>query len=91
MTNSFHPDAPNAPTVRVGFNIATDIVLPDRSEPISRESIRLLAIGTPKGVKALIARLHQLGFAEATAWSRLMPTGNPSEVMSILTWSVWVE
>lgn len=87
MTTHRQKGAPHAPTVQVAF----DFLPPSPLESAGRESIRLLAIGTARGVKALIAHLHLLGFAEATAWSRLMPTGNPGEVMSILTWSVWVE
>lgn len=48
------------------------------------EPIRHLLIGSPRAVRRTIHRLHQLGYAEAGAWSRLLPTANPGEVMSIL-------
>ncbi|WP_416675573.1 hypothetical protein [Egbenema bharatensis] len=67
--------------------------MPDRvpQPEAGREAVRILAIGSPQGVRALIHQLHNLGFAEAGNWSRLMPTGKPGEVMSILTWHVWVK
>jgi hypothetical protein len=41
-------------------------------------------IGSPKGVTNEIHTLHRLGYADVGAWSRLLPTGNRGEVMSIL-------
>jgi hypothetical protein len=68
-------------TVRVTVNASIQSVS-------GRESVRLLAIGSRRGVLALIHNLHVKGFAEAGAWSRLLPGPNPNQVMSILTWYV---
>jgi hypothetical protein len=50
-----------------------------------REPVRMMLIGSHEGVTEKIHTLHALGFAEAGAWSPLLPTPNPGEVMSILT------
>ena len=50
-----------------------------------RERLQLLVIGSREGVTKTIHNLHRRGFAEAGAWSPLLPAPNPGEVMSILT------
>lgn len=49
------------------------------------QDCKLLAIGSPKSVKALMNRLYILGFAHVTDWSPLQPKPKSSEYMSILT------
>ncbi|KRH95522.1 MULTISPECIES: hypothetical protein [Cylindrospermopsis] len=49
-----------------------------------REPLKHLLIGSKKAVISTIHYLHVLGYANATDWSDLTPTGNPGEVMSIL-------
>jgi hypothetical protein len=51
----------------------------------NRESIKLIAIGSPEGVNEIIHHLHVLNFRDATTWSRFLPTPNPNEVMKINT------
>jgi hypothetical protein len=53
--------------------------------PPERESLRVLLIGSRKGVISTIQTLYRLGFAEVAEWSPLLPAPNPGEVMSILT------
>jgi hypothetical protein len=53
--------------------------------PPEREPLRILVIGSRKGVIGTIHTLHRLRFAEVGAWSPLLPGPNPGEVMSILT------
>jgi hypothetical protein len=81
MSTTFLADADRSPAVRV----ALDIYPPPEA---GREAVRLIAIGSRQGISRLIHRLHNLGFAEAGAWSRLIPTANPDEFMSVLTWYV---
>jgi len=57
---------------------------PDRELP-DREPLRVLVIGSRKGVTHTIQTLHRLRFAEVREWSPLLPGPNPGEVMSILT------
>ncbi|MEG4959623.1 MULTISPECIES: hypothetical protein [unclassified Microcoleus] len=44
----------------------------------------MILLGEPKWVKGIIHRLHSLGIAEVESWSKLTPTRNPGEVISIL-------
>ena len=52
---------------------------------LQRERLQLLVIGSREGVTKTIHNLHRRGFAEAGAWSPLLPAPNSGEVMSILT------
>lgn len=45
---------------------------------------RMVLIGEMEWVKGMIYRLHAVGVAEASTWSRIMPTGKPGEVISTL-------
>jgi hypothetical protein len=47
--------------------------LPNRELP-NRESIKLIAIGSPEGVNEIIHQLHVLNARDATTWSRFLPT-----------------
>ncbi|WP_204139699.1 hypothetical protein [Halomicronema sp. CCY15110] len=46
---------------------------------------KLLAIGTPAGIKATIQNLHNLGFAHTTDWSSVQRKPRSDEFMSIFT------
>jgi len=50
-----------------------------------RESLKMLVIGSRRGVTSTIQNLHRLRFAEVREWSPLIPTANSGEVMSILS------
>lgn len=50
-----------------------------------QERLRIIVVGTSRGVTETIHTLHRRGFAEAGDWSPLVPTGIADEVMSILT------
>ncbi|UBF27745.1 hypothetical protein K9N68_07475 [Kovacikia minuta CCNUW1] len=54
-------------------------------QPVDREPLRVLVIGSRQGVVRTIQTLYRLRFAEVREWSPLMPGPNPGEVMSILT------
>ena len=45
---------------------------------------RLILIGTSDWVKGVIYQLHRAHIADMSAWTRLMPTQNPDEVISLL-------
>jgi hypothetical protein len=49
-----------------------------------REFVKVLVVGSPKGVVKIIHTLYCLGFAEVTEWSPPTPTANPGEVMRVL-------
>jgi hypothetical protein len=50
-----------------------------------RDTLRILAIGSREGITETIHTLHRLGFADAGAWSPLLPVPNSNDLMSILT------
>jgi hypothetical protein len=54
------------------------------SEEPNRSFNKMILIGDREWVKGMIYRLHAVGIAEATTWSRLISTGNPGEVISTL-------
>ena len=49
------------------------------------ESLRHVLFGSPGAVAQTIKLLHKLDYAEPNDWSKPMPTGEPNEVMSVLT------
>lgn len=73
------------PTLTPDPNLETAEIPPCR-RPTSpnRQPLRHLLVGPPQAVKGAIHRLHVLGYADASEWSRPIPTTNPGEVMSIL-------
>jgi hypothetical protein len=77
MTEEFVPDASETPAVPVSPSASP--------EPTSnREPVKILIIGSPKGVNNMIHTLYRLRFASVTQWSPLQPTANPGEVVSML-------
>lgn len=65
--------------------IATASVDSTDSGSPEREPLRVLLIGSRRGVTSTIQTLYRLGFAEVGEWSPLLPAPTPGEVMSILT------
>jgi hypothetical protein len=49
------------------------------------ELLRVIVIGSHRGVNSTISLLHVLGFADVGDWSRLLRMPNSSEMMRILT------
>jgi hypothetical protein len=66
-------------------NNAPLLNLSDQKPLPKREPIKHLLIGSPKAVTSTIHLLQVLGYANVGDWSTLLPTGNPDEVMSILS------
>lgn len=77
-TASFTP----TPTSTSSSDVTSSLIDP---VPSNREPLRVLVIGSRRGVTSTIHTLHRLGFAEAGEWSPLMPAPTSGEVMSILT------
>lgn len=89
MIQNFLPDDDRDLSVRVSIDVEKPSK-PEKSEP-KREAVRLIAIGSPRAVSRLIHTLHNLGFAEAGAWSRFLPAQTEGDIMSVLTWYVRIE
>ena len=77
MTEDFIPDASETPAVPVTPS-------PSPEPTSNREPVKILLIGSPKGVNTMIHTLYRLRFASVREWSPLQPTANPGEVVSIL-------
>lgn len=60
----------------------------DRPSP---DTVQHMLFGSPAVVRKTISDLHKLHYAEATDWSKLMPTGRVNEVMAILTKKVRID
>jgi hypothetical protein len=54
-------------------------------ETPDREAVKVLVIGSRRGVTNILQTLYRLGFAEIGEWSPFLPGPNPGEVMTILT------
>lgn len=55
--------------------------------PLNRESVKILIIGSLRGINRIIYWLHRLGFAEVAAWNQpqVAPNSQDKEMMSIST------
>jgi hypothetical protein len=82
------------------INFMTSVAIPDpftvsASEtvdmPPDREAVRILVIGSRRGVTNIVQTLFRLGFAEVGEWSPFLPGPNLGEVMRILTRYLLVE
>ena len=49
-----------------------------------REFVKIIIVGSAKGVVKIIHTLYRLGFAEVTEWSQPTATATPGEVMSVM-------
>ena len=60
-----------------------------QSTPIY-ETVRHMVFGSTRAVQHTIKLLHKLNYAEPNDWSKPIPTGQPNEVVSVLTKKVRV-
>lgn len=64
---------------------SASVELQSSTKPKSgREYVKVIVVGSHKGVVKIIHTLYRLGFAEVTEWSPPTPTTNPGEVMSVM-------
>lgn len=77
MVTSFLTDAKQADSASIEVRASTD-------RKSGREFVKVIVVGSAKGVVKIIHTLYRLGFAEVTEWSPPTPTANPGEVMSVL-------
>ncbi len=66
-----------------GDSIPVDAVL-YILETTERRSNRMILVGAPDWVRGVIHRLHSARITEVRDWSRLMPTRNADEVISVM-------
>lgn len=55
------------------------------------ENIKHILIGSQRAVTITIQVLDQLGYANITDWSPILPSENPGEVISVLIRSISVQ
>ena len=53
-------------------------------EASERRSNWMILVGTPSWVRGVIHRLHSARITEVRDWSRLLPTRNADEVISVM-------
>jgi hypothetical protein len=70
--------------LKQNFHSPSPKQIPQQPFPF-REPIKHLLIGSPKAVTSTIHYLQVIGYVSMGDWSPLQPTGNPDEVMSILS------
>ncbi len=78
MSENFLPDDSQLESASVSVPASTN---PD----LGGESVKLIVVGSRKGVVKIIHTQYRLGFAEVTEWSPPSLTGKPGEVMSAMT------
>ncbi|MBD2491602.1 hypothetical protein [Aulosira sp. FACHB-615] len=76
--------------LRQNFHFSTPKQISQPAFP-HREPIKHLLIGSPKAVTSTIHYLQVIGYASVGDWSPLQPTGNPDEVMSILSRQISIQ
>ena len=50
----------------------------------SQEFVKVMVVGSRKGIDIIVKRLHQLRFAEVNEWSPPTPYGDSGEVMRLV-------
>ena len=64
---------------------STEVSIQASTEPVSgKEFIKIMVIGSPKGISSIIKTLHRLRFADVREWSPPIPYGTSGEMMSLL-------
>jgi hypothetical protein len=77
MVKSFLTDASQPDSASVEIRASTD-------SQSGREYVKVIVVGSLKGVGKIIYTLYRLGFAEVTEWSPPTPTTMTGEVMSVM-------
>lgn len=83
QVNSFLDQAPT-------LEISVKLQSVPTSEP-RPETVKLHAVGSLEGIRAITHTLHAKRFAEVGEWSTPQPTGKPAEYISVLFKQVWLE
>jgi len=77
MHEEFLPNDSESPSTEVDVQAST--------APVPRkEFVKVMVIGSRKGITSVINTLHTLRFAEVGEWSPIVPHSNSGELMSVL-------
>jgi hypothetical protein len=83
---------PTSTLIDTSESVSASIELKVSIDPVSgREFVKMILIGSPKGVVKIIHSLHVKDFAEVNEWSLPVATGKPGEVMRILMKRVYID
>jgi hypothetical protein len=64
---------------------STEVSIQTSRDPVSgKEFIKVMIIGSRKGINSIIKTLHRLRFANVREWSPPIPYGASGEMMSLL-------
>jgi len=77
MQENFLPNDSELPSNDVSFQASSGSVP-------RQEFVKIMVIGSRKGITSVIKTLHTLRFAEAGEWSPIMPHSESGEMMSVL-------
>lgn len=59
-------------------------IQPSRDSVSGKEFIKIMVIGSRKGITSIIKTFHCLRFADVSEWSPPIPYGTSGEMMSLL-------
>ncbi|MEB3231641.1 MAG: hypothetical protein VKJ64_11580 [Leptolyngbyaceae bacterium] len=82
----FQPDDSGANASSV--SVANVSASPSTCRQPQYESVRHMVFGSATAVQHTIKLLYRLNYAEPNDWSKLVPTGQPNEVVAVLTKTV---
>jgi len=77
MQENFLPNDSESPFAEVDFQASS-------ASASRKKFVKVMVIGSRKGITSVIKTLHTLRFAEVGEWSPIMPHGESGEKMSIL-------
>lgn len=71
---------------------SADVSIQDSTAPVSgKEFVKVMVIGSRKGVNMIIKLLHHLRFVEVSEWSPPVPYEDSGEMMSLVRKKVSVK
>lgn len=71
------PNDSELPSVEASIQVYSDSVS-------KKEFVKVMVIGSRKGITSIIKMLHTLRFAEVGEWTPIVPHGESGELMSVL-------
>jgi len=83
MFQSTNPDAAAS-----SVSVANVSASPSACRQPQYETVRHMLFGSVAAVQHTIKLLYRLNYAEPNDWSKLVPTGQPNEVVAVLTKTV---
>lgn len=84
MLEEFLPNDSESPSAGVAAEVSTESVS-------GKEFVKVIVVGSRKGVDIIVTLLNRLYFAEVHEWSPPTPYGNSGEVMRLVRKKVSVK